>query len=78
MTRVYEKDFLLNLYRQMMTVREFEEQVLRLFEKAQIPGIAHVSVGQEAVPVGVCAALNTDDYITSTHRGHGQLPGEGG
>ena len=77
MTKEYEKDFLLKLYRQMMTVRGFEEQVLRLYEKTLIPGIAHVSVGQEAVPVGVCAALTPDDYITSTHRGHGHCLAKG-
>ncbi len=77
MTKQYEKKFLLDLYRQMMTVREFEEQVLRLYEKTLITGIAHVSVGQEAVAVGVCAALNQEDYITSTHRGHGHCLAKG-
>ena len=77
MTREYETSFLLKLYRQLLTVRGFEEQVLRLYEKTLIPGIAHVSIGQEAVPVGVCAALNIDDYITSTHRGHGHCLAKG-
>lgn len=71
------KDTLFGFYRQMMTIREFEEQVIDLYSRALIPGIAHVSIGQEAVAVGVCTALNTDDYITSTHRGHGHCLAKG-
>jgi pyruvate dehydrogenase E1 component alpha subunit len=68
---------LIALFREMVTIREFEEQVMRLYQMGKIPGIAHVSIGQEAVPVGVCAALNRDDYITSTHRGHGHCLAKG-
>ena len=68
---------LLSLLRQMSVIREFEQKTLDLFARAQIPGIAHVSIGQEAVPVGVCAALRPDDYITSTHRGHGHCLAKG-
>src|SRR5262245_19432221 len=73
----YEKKFLVNLFRQMMTIREFEEQVQDLYNRTLIPGIAHLSCGQEAVAVGVCAALNAEDYITSTHRGHGHCLAKG-
>ena len=68
---------LLQLYRQMVTIRQFEEQVMDLYNRTIIPGIAHVSIGQEAVPVGVCSALRSDDYITSTHRGHGHCLAKG-
>ncbi len=68
---------LLALYRQMVVIREFEEQVADLHSRTMIPGIAHVSLGQEAVATGVCAALHRDDYITSTHRGHGHCLAKG-
>lgn len=71
------KEFLLNLYRQMLTIREFEEQVQDLYFRTLIGGIAHLSIGQEAVAVGVCATLRRDDYITSTHRGHGHCLAKG-
>ncbi len=61
----------------MCTIRKFEETVFDLYTRALIPGIAHISIGQEAVPVGVCSALATDDYITSTHRGHGHCLAKG-
>jgi len=68
---------LLDLYRQLVRIRSFEEQVLELFTRAVAPGITHVSIGQEAVAAGVCAALRRDDYITSTHRGHGHCLAKG-
>ena len=71
------REQLLQLYRQMVTIRQFEEQVMNLYNRTLIPGIAHVSIGQEAVPVGVCSALRPDDYITSTHRGHGHCLAKG-
>ena len=71
------KEFLLQLYRQMLTIREFEDQVLDLYTRTGVTGVAHFSTGQEAVPVGVCAALRPDDYITSTHRGHGHCLAKG-
>ena len=72
-----DKDTLLSLYRQMVLIRSFEEQVMDLYTRTLIPGIAHVSIGQEAVAVGVCANLHIDDYITSTHRGHGHCIAKG-
>ena len=60
----------LHVYEQMVKIREFEEKVNELYMKALMPGLAHLYSGQEAVAVGVCEALRSDDYITSTHRGH--------
>jgi pyruvate dehydrogenase E1 component alpha subunit len=65
------------LYRQMATIRLFEEQVDELYRGAKMPGLAHLYIGQEAVAVGVCSTLRRDDYITSTHRGHGHCLAKG-
>ena len=62
---------LLRMYRQLVRIRRFEEQVNELYRGAKMPGLAHLYVGEEAVAVGVCEALRRDDYITSTHRGLG-------
>ncbi len=67
----------LHVYEQMVKIREFEEKVNELYMKALMPGLAHLYSGQEAVAVGVCEALNRDDYITSTHRGHGHCLAKG-
>ncbi|MBI4522220.1 MAG: thiamine pyrophosphate-dependent dehydrogenase E1 component subunit alpha [Deltaproteobacteria bacterium] len=67
----------LRFYRQMLKIRLFEEQVNQLYLSAKMPGLAHLYIGQEAVAVGVCAALRRDDYITSTHRGHGHCLAKG-
>ena len=61
----------------MVTIRQFEEKVRALYEKSVMPGITHLSIGQEAVAVGVCGALQPADYITSTHRGHGHCLAKG-
>ena len=71
------KDKLLTLYRQMVAIRLFEERVNDLYTRALMPGLAHLYIGEEAIAVGVCEALNTDDYITSTHRGHGHCLAKG-
>jgi pyruvate dehydrogenase E1 component alpha subunit len=68
---------LLTLYRQMLAIRLFEERVNDLYTRALMPGLAHLYSGEEAIAVGVCAALNLDDYITSTHRGHGHCLAKG-
>jgi TPP-dependent pyruvate/acetoin dehydrogenase alpha subunit len=68
---------LIHFYRQMLKIRLFEEQVNQLYMSAKMPGLAHLYVGQEAVGVGVCEALRRDDYITSTHRGHGHCLAKG-
>jgi TPP-dependent pyruvate/acetoin dehydrogenase alpha subunit len=72
------KERLLGLYRTMVTIRRFEETLRDLFFQGQIPGFVHVSIGEEAVPAGVCAALTPADYITTTHRGHGHMLAKGG
>ena len=72
-----QPDELVAMYRRMLAVRRFEEAVVDLYNRSEIPGITHVSIGQEAVAVGVCAALRRDDYITSHHRGHGHCLAKG-
>jgi len=71
-------DKLLRMYRQMWTIRLFEEKVNDLYTRALMPGLAHLYIGEEAVAVGICEALQSDDYITSTHRGHGHCLAKGG
>ena len=67
----------LHVYEQMVKIREFEEKANELYMKALMPGLTHLYSGQEAVAVGVCEALRRDDYITSTHRGHGHCLAKG-
>ena len=67
----------LHMYRQMAKIRAFEEQVNELYKGAKMLGLAHLYVGEEAVAVGVCEALKRDDFITSTHRGHGHCLAKG-
>ncbi|HEU5193698.1 MAG TPA: thiamine pyrophosphate-dependent dehydrogenase E1 component subunit alpha [Methylomirabilota bacterium] len=66
------------MYAGMLRVRLFEERVRELFAGGRIPGFLHTSVGQEAIAVGAAAALRPDDYVLSTHRGHGHLVAKGG
>jgi acetoin:2,6-dichlorophenolindophenol oxidoreductase subunit alpha len=66
-----------DLYRTMRTIRRFEERVVDLVNANEIAGVTHEYVGQEAVAVGVCAALRPADVITSTHRGHGHVIAKG-
>ena len=72
-----DKDKWLRAYRQMVRIRLFEEQVNELYTRALMPGLAHLYSGEEAVAVGICEALRLDDYITSTHRGHGHCLAKG-
>jgi pyruvate dehydrogenase E1 component alpha subunit len=67
----------LGAYRRMTAIRAFEEQVNDLYTRAIMPGLAHLYIGEEAVAVGICDALTKDDYITSTHRGHGHCLAKG-
>jgi len=67
----------LRMYEQMLKIRVFEEHVNVLYLSAKMPGLAHLYTGEEAVAVGVCEALNRDDFITSTHRGHGHCLAKG-
>jgi TPP-dependent pyruvate/acetoin dehydrogenase alpha subunit len=77
-TQTPEKvDLWLRMYRQMLAIRLFEGQVNELYTRALMPGLAHLYIGEEAVAVGVCEALQRTDYITSTHRGHGHCLAKG-
>ena len=67
----------LGMYEQMLKIRLFEEHVNQLYLTAKMPGLAHLYSGEEAIAVGVCQALRQDDYITSTHRGHGHCLAKG-
>lgn len=66
-----------HMYQQMAKIRAFEDQANQLYLSAKMPGLTHMYTGQEAVAVGVCEALRRDDYITSTHRGHGHCLAKG-
>jgi TPP-dependent pyruvate/acetoin dehydrogenase alpha subunit len=68
---------LLRAYRQMRLIREFEERLHVEIATGEIPGFTHLYAGQEAIAVGVCAQLSDDDYIVSTHRGHGHCVAKG-
>jgi len=71
------KDLLLEMYEKMVRIRHFEENAIKLFNQGLVRGPMHVYTGEEAVAVGACANLNDDDYITSTHRGHGHCIAKG-
>src|SRR3954471_14788324 len=71
------RDRLLHMYRQMVAIRLFEERVNDLYTRALMPGLAHLYIGEEAIASGICEALRRDDYITSTHRGHGHCLAKG-
>ncbi|MEX2229567.1 MAG: thiamine pyrophosphate-dependent dehydrogenase E1 component subunit alpha [Dehalococcoidia bacterium] len=77
-TTQLDAEQLLYMYRTMVKIREFEEAAGRLAEQAKIPGAVHLYAGEEAVAVGVCANLDPEDTITSTHRGHGHCIAKGG
>ena len=75
------EDELIKYYWDMLLIRKFEEKVLSLFnvkDQSRIFGTTHAYIGEEAVAVGACAPLKVDDYITSTHRGHGHFIAKGG
>jgi len=67
----------LDYYRTMVTIRQFETMAGGLFADKKIPGFIHLSIGQEASSVGVCSCLRDDDYLTTTHRGHGHMIAKG-
>ena len=67
----------LDLFRKMILVRAFEEKAGELFQQNLIPGFIHLSIGEEASSVGTCSVLRKEDYVASTHRGHGHLIAKG-
>jgi acetoin:2,6-dichlorophenolindophenol oxidoreductase subunit alpha len=67
----------LEMYRRMTQIRLFEEHANDLYRSAKMPGLTHLYIGEEAIAVGVCSALRKDDWITSTHRGHGHCLAKG-
>ena len=71
-------DKIVEMYKKMRLIREFETNASRLFAEGRIPGFVHLYIGEEAVATGVCSALKDDDFITSTHRGHGHIVAKGG
>lgn len=70
-------DTLIDLFKQMLLIRRFEEKVREMYIKDSIKGMLHLCIGQEAVAVGAISALGKDDYIVSTHRGHGHFIAKG-
>src|SRR5580704_2135872 len=71
------KEKMMEMLRRMLTIRHFEERVVKEFEGGRVKGFVHTYIGEEAVAVGVCSTLHDDDYITSTHRGHGHCIAKG-
>ena len=72
-----DRDLYLAMYRKMLLIRTFEDRLYFLFLTTEMPGTMHQYNGQEAVAAGACSALRADDYITSTHRGHGHTLAKG-
>ena len=77
MSGTYDKAFYQTLYRLLYTIRVFESRCVQLYRQGLIRGYFHPYLGEEAIAVGACAAINEDDYITSTHRGHGHCIAKG-
>lgn len=71
-------DLKLWLHETMLKIRLFEEKIVDIYARGMMPGLAHLYIGEEAVAAGACAAIEKDDYITSTHRGHGHCIAKGG
>lgn len=74
---MYSKEFLASLYTTLYTIRVFETRCIKLYRQGLIRGYFHPYLGEEAIAAGVCAALRENDYITSTHRGHGHCIARG-
>lgn len=67
-----------DMYLRMRRIRDFEATASRLFAEGKVPGFVHLYLGEEAIAPAVCECLRDDDYITSTHRGHGHIIAKGG
>ena len=76
--KAYSREFLEQLYRTLYTIRVFETECIKLYRQGLIVGYFHPYLGEEAIATGACAALREDDYIVSTHRGHGHCIARGG
>ena len=74
---ILDRSRLIELHEKMLTIRVFEERVFELYGQNLVPGTIHLYAGEEAVAVGVCSHLLDDDYIVSTHRGHGHCIAKG-
>ena len=75
---MHSKGFLAQLYKTLYTIRLFETSCIQLYRQGLIRGYLHPYLGEEAIATGVCAALREEDYIVSTHRGHGHCIARGG
>lgn len=78
MTNTLDNETLAGHYRLLLKIRFHEEAIKKLYQEGKVWGTTHLCIGQEAVAVGVVAQLRRDDYITSTHRGHGHMLAKGG
>ncbi len=76
-TQQLTKTELLQLYRQMLLIRLFEEKAAEMYTKGRISGFSHLYIGQEAVAVGVCSLLTDEDYVIASYREHGQALAKG-
>ena len=77
MLKEFSKEMIVSFYETMLKIRFFEERVEKMFLDGEIPGFVHLYIGEEAIATGVCANLRKDDYIESTHRGHGHTIAKG-
>src|SRR3954454_10469918 len=77
MTSLPDRERLLDAYTRMVQIRTFEEAAGTNFADGLVPGFVHLYAGEEAVAVGICSLLTDDDFITSTHRGHGHCIAKG-
>jgi len=73
----YTKEFLQELYQTMVRIRAFESKAEELFLQGKLAGFIHLYIGEESIATGAMKNLRTDDYITSTHRGHGHMIAKG-
>jgi TPP-dependent pyruvate/acetoin dehydrogenase alpha subunit len=72
-----DRDTLLSMYEKMTQIRTFEDLAGKNFAAGLVPGFVHLYAGEEAVAVGICSQLTDNDFITSTHRGHGHCIAKG-
>ncbi len=75
--KMHTTDFVKRLYATLYTIRVFEQRSIKLYRQGLVTGYLHPYLGEEAIAVGACAALRADDYIVSTHRGHGHCIAKG-